>query len=198
MSLRTSVADKGRPHHWEIVSADSAESRSEFEKLNGKTPARAARMRGTPGQVGLMEGGADSDVVDIPQAGPSNLKVVDGGGRRMYAAKVQVVFWGEEWISTPPPNPSIEVDVLVWPLIESPSFAARMPTCRFRPPAGNFEGGALVSDQVVAPFAIDGRIPKGSDQLAHVATDAGCDARERVEALTQLLGDFRHDARDFS
>ena len=104
-ALETIAAKSGRNIR-RVTTFSSDASRREFERLNGTTSTRSSRKGSAKSDA--VGGGGDSDVVDVIFPGHSNLVVVDGGGRRMYAAKVQLVFWGDEWLSTPPPSPSIE------------------------------------------------------------------------------------------
>ncbi len=110
-TVPTSIRLKGGRIVKVITSTDSEQSRQMFGRLNVHKSAGVVRMSETLTTARIVEGGADTDVVNTKLAGPTNKIVNDGGGRRMGGARVHVVFWGDQWLSVPAPNPSLE-DVL--------------------------------------------------------------------------------------
>lgn len=90
-----------------VTTVDSEGSRKQFQQLNShKTGGKVAMPNPGP----LAEGD-DTDIVDVKLSGPTTEVVSDGGGRRFGGARVNVVFWGSEWLSNPQPSPSIN-DIL--------------------------------------------------------------------------------------
>jgi hypothetical protein len=91
-----------------LTTEDTAESRKQFASLNTHKTRGVARVSKRRNQRNTVEGGADTDIVDISSGGPTHEVISDGGGRRMNGAIVYVVFWGNKWLSQPRPSPSID------------------------------------------------------------------------------------------